>query len=461
MPTSCCASQFDGGSARVFYPPISGVHNLSTTFRQTVFHSDACQAPPGEAAFASLRALPHEQNTLFVEHLSPSSSHLPQSNHKPTAIIEASADASCIDSIGMPWIRGRGKMDGSLRIFVHVPKCGGRTVQRHLERHLGAHFWSVDKRFRYFPLELFGRKFDHTVSTPLDDILAISGHFLGRSIENSFPDRRIVRSLILREPEKQMLSWYNFRMMRYMRAGQSPYSFRLFLRSMPSDPVAHFLLERWLELPWLRIAPLSPTDKRDLLDRALAEFDIIADIANTDQVIAQHSAALGIPREALRANDSRELAEQTGWRPIGMADLSQAERTELAQSVRLDHYLWRKWALKQQDAAFEPMTGSSFLRKEFSRVGPQVWRRLVRSRSLGRFLNRNPIRTTGNAASTTPTVLPSQNERPHGPHSCAPSDGGRSNEDDSGTRTRRSAYLAEKASRQQNSRSIGSQRCGP
>ena len=29
-----------------------------------------------------------------------------------------------------------------------------------------------------------------------------------------------------------MLSWYNFRIMRYMRKGQKPYSFSLFLRSM-------------------------------------------------------------------------------------------------------------------------------------------------------------------------------------------------------------------------------------
>jgi len=296
---------------------------------------------------------------------------------------------------------------GSLRVFVHVPKCGGRTVQQHLARHLGPCFWSVDKRFHHLPLELFGRKFDRSPAVPLGTIVAVSGHFLGRSVESLFPDRKILRTMILREPEAQVLSWYNFRMMRYMTAGQSPYSFRLFLRSMQADPVAHFLLERWLELPWLRIAALSPADKRQLLDATLEQFDVIDDIAKTDEVIAWHSAALGIPQQAIRANDSQELARQTGWRPIGLEDLSQSEREDLSGSLRLDTYLWRKWALKE-DAAFGPMTNSFFIRKELSRMMPQVWRRVVRSRTFGRMLNRNgAIRMADKAASVSLAVLPS------------------------------------------------------
>lgn len=321
---------------------------------------------------------------------------------------------------------------GSLRVFVHVPKCGGRTVQQHLARHLGARFWSVNKRFRYLPLELFGRKFDRVATAPLDDIVAVSGHSLGRSIESLFAGRSIVRTLILREPQSQVLSWYNFRMMRYMTAGQSAYSFRLFLRSMPADPVAHFLLERWLELPWLRIASLSLDQKRQLLDAALSAFDIVADIAKTDDVIACHSATLGIPQQAVRANDTRELARRTGWRPIGLADLSPSEREELAQSLHLDNYLWRKWALKQ-DVAFGPAAHSSFLRKELSRVAPQVWRRAVRSRTFGRLLNRNEaMRMADEATATTPAVPSSQTDGFYGRETNAAPDGGRLGEAKSG-----------------------------
>ncbi|MGD9805574.1 MAG: sulfotransferase family 2 domain-containing protein [Hyphomicrobiaceae bacterium] len=274
-----------------------------------------------------------------------------------------------------------------LRIFVHVPKCGGRTIQRHLALHLRSRFWSVNKRSRHFPLELLGRKYHRAEARPIESVVAISGHFLGRSIENLFPERQFIRTLILREPEQQFLSWYNFRMMRYISAGHSPYSFRLFLRSMPVDPVAHFLLERWLELPWLRIAAQSAADKIHLLNSALEQFDIVADITRIDEVLAWHSEALGIPQQAVRENEAQSLAKRTGWRPVSLSDLRSTERDELTQRLQIDRYLWRKWALKQ-DVTFDPSTTAPFVRKEFSRVAPQVLRRVVRSRAFGKTLQR-------------------------------------------------------------------------
>jgi hypothetical protein len=274
-----------------------------------------------------------------------------------------------------------------LRIVVHVPKCGGRTIQNHLARHLGPRFWSVNKRYRNLPLGLFGRKYDRARTHSPAGILAVSGHALGRSVERLFPGRPLVRTLVLRDPESQVLSWYNFRMMRYISAGLSPYSFRLFLRSMPVDPVTHFLLEYWHELPWLRIASLGPIEKRQLLDSTLDQFDAIVDISKTDQLIAWHSRALGIPQRAARANDSENLARQTGWQPIRLADLSEAERADLAEHVHFDRYLWRRWALKQ-DITFDPMTSQPFLRKELARFAPQIQRRMARRFAVGTGLLR-------------------------------------------------------------------------
>ncbi|MGE0765620.1 MAG: hypothetical protein AB7L90_04080 [Hyphomicrobiaceae bacterium] len=274
-----------------------------------------------------------------------------------------------------------------LHVILHVPKCGGRTMQNHLRRHLGTQFWSVNKRFRHLPLEFFGRKYDSTPAHRLEHIRAVSGHFLGRSIEGLFPGRPLVRSLVLREPRSQVLSWYNFKMMRYALAGSSPYSFRLYLNSMPADPIAHFLLERWLELPWSRIASLGTIEKLQLLNSTLSQFDHVVDISKADQLIAWHSAALEIPGQAVRANDSKELAQQARWAPIGLAELTEAERAELDHHVQLDTYLWRKWALKQ-DVTFDS-TPLSFTRKEFLRVVPQIRRRVARRFSLGTGLDRS------------------------------------------------------------------------
>jgi len=291
-----------------------------------------------------------------------------------------------------------------LRIVVHVPKCGGRTIQNHLARHLGPRFWSVNKRYRNLPLGLFGRKYDRATAFPPANILAVSGHSLGRSIERLFPGRPLVRTLVLREPENQVLSWYNFRMMRYINAGLSPYSFQLFLRSMPVDPVTHFLLAHWYELPWLRIASLNRIEKRQLLDSALDQFDAVVDISKTDQLIAWHSQALGIPQSAVRANDSESLSRQIGWQPIRWADLNQTEREELAEHVHFDRYLWRRWALKQ-DIAFDPATSQPFLRKELARFVPQIHRRIARRFAVGTGLLR------AEPTATSPQQKPSLRSR--------------------------------------------------
>ena len=151
-------------------------------------------------------------------------------------------------------------MSEPLLIHIHVPKCAGTTVENHLHAELGENgFWAPGKRTRKFPLGWFGRKYNATPRAAVKDIRAISGHFVGRSVEDMFPDRRIVRSIILREPEALLLSYYNYRMMRYMTRGQNAYGFSLFLRATRQNFITHFLLERWLELPCCeRARPCQP-----------------------------------------------------------------------------------------------------------------------------------------------------------------------------------------------------------
>ncbi len=102
-------------------------------------------------------------------------------------------------------------MTGRLFCVLHVPKCAGSTIEFHLKKQLGPKgFWSPPKRTRKLPLELLGRKYDNRLPGPATAIRAISGHFLGRSIENYFPERQIGRVILLRRPADLMLFWYNF-----------------------------------------------------------------------------------------------------------------------------------------------------------------------------------------------------------------------------------------------------------
>jgi hypothetical protein len=266
----------------------------------------------------------------------------------------------------------------NLHVVLHVPKCAGSTMEKHFAKHLGStRFWSPPKRKTRLALETFGRKYDATPPGRVDDIAVVSGHFIGRSIEKLIPERPIVRSVVLREPEGFVLSLYNFRMMVYLVAGRNPCSFVLFLKTLQTDPVSHFLLDRWLEKPWAAIAAMSSAKKAALLDEMLGSLDHVVDIADVDELIAWHSRDLGIAERATRANTQEEWVRKSGWTPLRLSDLTPYERKMLAQRFNLDRYIWRRWALKEP-VTFEPATVAPFLLNEFPRPIYQFQRRIVR-----------------------------------------------------------------------------------
>jgi hypothetical protein len=224
---------------------------------------------------------------------------------------------------------------------------------------------------------LFARKYDRTLPAPRDEIKAISGHLIGRSVEGMFAGRRIVRSLILREPESLMLSRYNFRMMRYLLAGQHTYSFSLFLRATQENFAAHFLLDRWLEIPWIQLVQMSDAQKAALLDQALASMNYIVDISETDALVPKISDEIGIAPGTPRHNMAEEKQAKTGWKILRLAELSKSEREELQARTALDTYLWRRWARKE-NVSFDRSVPSRFVLSEIVRPRYQFERRIVR-----------------------------------------------------------------------------------
>jgi len=265
-----------------------------------------------------------------------------------------------------------------LLVHIHVPKCAGTTVEKHLIDQLGRErVWIAPKRTRKFPLDLFTHKYRRELPERHDEIKGISGHFIGKSVEDLFPDRRIVRSIILREPESMMLSYYNYRMMRYLIEGQHTYSFSLFLRATRVNPVAHFLLERWLEMPLAQLVRLSDERKAELLDEVLGSIDYVADVREADSLIRSISAEIGISPEAPRRNSAEEHQARTDWKIVRLGDLSATDRTLLKSRTALDHYLWSRWVRKEMKP-FDSRAQSSFVLSEFVRPKYQVERRIAR-----------------------------------------------------------------------------------
>ena len=269
-------------------------------------------------------------------------------------------------------------MTGRIFCVLHVPKCAGSTIEAHLRKQLGGEaFWCPPKRTRKLPLEFLGRKYASGLPGPATAIRAVSGHFIGRSIEKYFSGRQISRTLLLRRPVDLVLSWYNFRMMRYIAAGLAPYPLGLHLRSAPQDPVANFLLERWLELPLWTIAAMSVERKAKLLDDALGAFEFVGDIRECDDLVAMISSELGIETNAEAANTSESWRKRVDWKPLRFESLTDSCVEMIRASTQLDEYLWRRWALKER-VTFRPTPSRSSPMHEWRRPYYEVIRRYAR-----------------------------------------------------------------------------------
>lgn len=283
-----------------------------------------------------------------------------------------------------------------LLIHIHVPKCAGTTIEQHLRDHLGPQsFWMPQKRTTTLPLELFGRKYRRPVGLDAERIAAISGHYAGRSVESGFVGRRIYRTMLLRDPEGLMISWYNFRMARYLAAGQRPYSFATHMRALPADPVAHFLLDRWLEMPYAKIASMRHDEKCGRLQEALSGMDFIGDVSDCDRLTAWSGERLEIHGEAAPVNTFEQRNRAGGWRKITREDIEPAILAELRERTRLDHWLWLRWAMGQRHLP-APARSYGFIRSEMRRGATEVIRQVAR----GKAKAARPAKMAGSVADT-------------------------------------------------------------
>src|SRR5690606_3690437 len=118
------------------------------------------------------------------------------------------------------------------------------------------------------------------------------------------------------------ISYYNFRMMRYLSEGWKAYSFEAHLRSLPCNPISHFLLQKWLEIPWPALMVMSPDRKYELLNGELARFWYVADYKHCDELVALMGHELGISTSPERLNTQEDWLKRVEWQPLTADDLS-------------------------------------------------------------------------------------------------------------------------------------------
>lgn len=225
-----------------------------------------------------------------------------------------------------------------VHLFVHVPKCAGRSVELHLEQHLGQRFLYL-RRKRGLQRHLS----DHIYRLPQrfdpNTTDSLSGHALGRSIVKHFPGREVRQSVLLRDPLSLLVSFYNFRMSRFTFEGWPHVSFERFYQSRHLNPVSTFLLVNYLEVSWPRMLAMSAAEKFDRLSSALDEFWFVGDYRQCDRLIATVSEEFGIPDQAPRANvlESKLLTVDT---------VPQAMKDRIAEDCALDQAVHDAWAAR-------------------------------------------------------------------------------------------------------------------
>lgn len=224
----------------------------------------------------------------------------------------------------------------------HVPKCAGRTIDRHLS------LYAPESRyFRAKKRKGFGRLVSsrHTLAGMPDPrrLNAISGHYLGASVEKLCEGREVRRAMLLRDPVSHMVSYYNYRMHRYIAQGMQPYSFELAYRATQRDFITHYILRNFLEIPLPRLWTMARPQKWALVNGFLAGFWFVGDYRKCAELIAAMAPDLGVPARAVPQNICSGRSTHQGWRPLSVGDLSPELIRRIREENTLDQRLWQSW----------------------------------------------------------------------------------------------------------------------
>ena len=301
-------------------------------------------------------------------------------------------------------MRATSQTDQSDAVYflLHIPKTAGQTIQVHLANHCTPGvFWQSQRKLRP------GRKARPGDFPDFNRARVISGHHISRSLEKLYPGRDIRRIVLLRDPLQLQISFYNWRMMNHLAKGLGTYSFELHLQALPRNFISHFLLSRWLEIPWSKLMAMTDRQKYDLLNRTLAKFWFVGGVLDCDRVIREISLDLGAPTVATPRNTADELQPNTGWPLVTTDTLSPAMRHAIVEWNALDQALWESWSVAGfnpalvQPRALGPGRSGAFLTHELARPWFEL-RRFVKCqwplwvrRSSGEVSGANSARDAG------------------------------------------------------------------
>lgn len=276
---------------------------------------------------------------------------------------------------------GRGTSTSPLHFVYHIPKCAGRTIDRHL-----AHALSPSAYHRLRKRRGLGRLvtgYDRSDLPDPDTTVVVSGHHLGISLDPLFQRRLIKRCLLLRDPASHFVSYYNYRMTRYINEGLQPYGVEVAYGAMRRNFITHYILNNFLELTWIQIASLSDQDKYDLANAFLSTFWYVGDYTLCDDFLGGLGERLGISAHAWPCNTLEDLARGSGWTPLSLNLVPENVVANIRAENMIDQKLWETWHdARHETGAVRPFAldcnTSSFISSEAMRLLNQIVRRVQR-----------------------------------------------------------------------------------
>ena len=269
---------------------------------------------------------------------------------------------------------------GPIHFIFHVPRCAGRTVHCHLSTYAPkGTYYRTEKRRGLG--RFFQPRYQLAGMPDPRGLKALSGHFLGNSIERIFAGRQIERSILLRDPVSQFVSHYNFRMMRYLSQGWQTYPPDIAYRARQRNFVTHYILRNFLEFSWPRLISLSAVEKYAAVNRFLSTFWFVGDYTRCNELVAALAPKLGVPAAAQARNTSAEWQRRVRWKLLRVEDLTSRMINQIRHENMLDQLLWETWRdvdkarirVRSHDFYEEPITG--FVARESLRLVYQIRRR--------------------------------------------------------------------------------------
>lgn len=216
----------------------------------------------------------------------------------------------------------------------HVPKTGGRTIEKFLSSRVHERAVLDPRRNRAIHSDIFlGRKnVDHRVVDPATPSKPhVVGHYASFSFIARCPEAYL-KVCFWRHPADWMLSFYNYRQHRKRHTFVRAYEFESFCRSMLRNAMTEHLLLHCGDVSGLRYFFMSDRAKFLAAMRLVERFDMFQDISTVDAFLAMvRDEGEGKPRDYNRIETSAKVR----------TSLDPELRQRLAATHLIDTYLHR------------------------------------------------------------------------------------------------------------------------